>query len=89
MTHFHDCPQDHSVDETCEPRLCEVCEDQITNEDSVPAKGMLGSDGYVCKRCDNYDGPSDDDLSEFYGGGGVRPMSEQYTEAAEQKRRLS
>ena len=37
---------------------------------------------------DDYDGPSDDDLSEFYGGGGVRPMSEQYAEAIEQKRKL-
>ena len=31
-----------------------------------------------CETCrDNYDGPSDEERSDFYGGGGVRPMSEQ------------
>ena len=42
-----------------------------------------------CETCrDNYDGPSDEELSDFYGGGGARPMSEQYREAAEIKRGL-
>ena len=36
----------------------------------------------------DYDGPSDDELSAYYGGGGVRPIEEQYREAANFKRTL-
>ena len=47
-------------------------------------------DHFLCYAChterENYDGPSDDDLSNFYGGGGARPIAEQYREAAEEKR---
>ena len=57
------------------------------------------TEGDVCPRCDYdaHDGPcdphedhepSDDELSDFYGGGGTRPIEEQYREAAEQKRRM-
>ena len=51
-------------------------------------------DHFLCSACharqeyDNADGPSDDDLSVFYGGGGACPMSEQYAESAKQKRSL-
>jgi hypothetical protein len=56
--------------------------------DAMVRPEVLDRGGWCPKCVDEYDGPSDDDLSEFYGGGGVRPMEEQYREAAEFKRKL-
>jgi hypothetical protein len=68
---------------------CWKCEVGLTPE----TVRVLESDHHsetsnLCESCYDaaHDGPSDDDLSEFYGGGGVRPMSEQYREAAKAKK---
>jgi hypothetical protein len=74
--------------------FCWKCEIDLTPETvCVDPSDHHSETGNYCKPCfekfvEDYDGPSDDDLSEFYGGGGVRPMAEQYREAAETKRRL-
>ena len=57
---------------------CDHCDELVESLDN----------GWCAKCANAYDGPSDDELSSFYGGGGTRPIAEQYREAAEEKRGL-